>query len=82
MQTYKLSNLVLALNLLLAASANVAARPNILFMMTDDHAVRALSAYDSSLIQTPNMDRIAKEGALFGEHSSPIPFAPLLVQPF
>ncbi len=40
-------------------------RPNILFMMTDDHAVKALSAYDSSLIQTPNMDRIADEGALF-----------------
>ena len=39
--------------------------PNILFIMTDDHAVKAISAYDDNLIHTPNIDRIAKEGALF-----------------
>ncbi len=51
--------------LVLSVFAGGEERPNILFMMTDDHAVKALSAYDSSLIQTPNMDRIAQEGALF-----------------
>ncbi|MDP4680216.1 MAG: sulfatase [Cyclobacteriaceae bacterium] len=40
-------------------------RPNILFIMTDDHAVRAISCYDGSINQTPNLDRIAKEGVIF-----------------
>ena len=40
-------------------------RPNILFIMSDDHAYQAISAYDDRLIQTPNIDRIANEGMLF-----------------
>jgi len=40
-------------------------QPNIVFIMTDDHAYQALSAYEDHLIQTPNIDRIAKEGMLF-----------------
>ena len=40
-------------------------RPNILFIMTDDHAQRAMSAYDDALIRTPHIDRIASEGVLF-----------------
>ena len=40
-------------------------RPNIIFMMSDDHAQKAISAYNSSLIKTPNIDRLAEEGALF-----------------
>jgi arylsulfatase A-like enzyme len=40
-------------------------RPNILFIMSDDHGYQAISAYDSTLIQTPNIDRIAHEGMLF-----------------
>lgn len=40
-------------------------RPNILFIMTDDHAVRALSCYDGSINQTPNLDRIASDGVIF-----------------
>ena len=39
--------------------------PNIIVIMADDHAQRAISAYDSSLIQTPNIDRLADEGILF-----------------
>lgn len=37
-------------------------RPNIIFMMTDDHTTQAMSCYGGNLIQTPNMDRIANEG--------------------
>ncbi|MFV0493358.1 MAG: sulfatase [Pseudorhodobacter sp.] len=37
-------------------------RPNILFIMSDDHAARAISAYGSGLNQTPNIDRLAQEG--------------------
>jgi arylsulfatase A-like enzyme len=40
-------------------------KPNILFIMSDDHAYQAISAYDQRLIKTPNIDRIAKEGMLF-----------------
>jgi arylsulfatase A-like enzyme len=40
-------------------------RPNILFIMSDDHAYQAISAYSDKLIKTPNIDRIAIEGMLF-----------------
>lgn len=49
---------------LLMASAS-AARPNILFIFSDDHAQHAISAYGSKVNQTPNLDRLAKEGARF-----------------
>jgi arylsulfatase A-like enzyme len=39
--------------------------PNILFIFSDDHACQAISAYGSRINQTPNIDRIAREGALF-----------------
>lgn len=40
-------------------------RPNILFIMSDDHAYQAISAYSNILNKTPNIDRIAREGAIF-----------------
>ena len=40
-------------------------RPNIIFIMSDDHAYQAISAYGGDLIQTPNIDRIADEGIMF-----------------
>ena len=40
-------------------------RPNILFIFTDDHACQSIGAYGSKINQTPNIDRIAKEGAVF-----------------
>lgn len=39
-----------------------AKRPNILFIMSDDHAAHAISAYGSRINQTPNLDRIGREG--------------------
>lgn len=39
--------------------------PNILFIMSDDHAYQAISAYSDHLIQTPNIDRLAAEGMKF-----------------
>ncbi len=48
-----------------SANLSLAKRPNILFIFTDDHAPHAISAYGSKLIQTPNLDRIAKEGMTF-----------------
>lgn len=40
-------------------------RPNILFIMTDDHAAHAISAYGSRINKTPGFDRVAREGMLF-----------------
>ncbi|WP_372775426.1 sulfatase [Mangrovibacterium sp.] len=40
-------------------------RPNILFIMSDDHAYQAISAYGYGLNKTPNIDRLANEGAIF-----------------
>lgn len=40
-------------------------RPNIIYIMSDDHAEQAISCYGSKLIKTPNIDRIAKEGVRF-----------------
>jgi len=39
--------------------------PNIIFIMSDDHAAQAISAYGSKINQTPNIDRIANEGIRF-----------------
>jgi arylsulfatase A-like enzyme len=39
-------------------------RPNIIYIMTDDHAAHAIGAYGSHVNKTPNLDRLAREGAL------------------
>ena len=51
--------------LFLSCSETKQSPPNILFIMSDDHAFQAVSAYGHDLNHTPNIDRIAKEGALF-----------------
>lgn len=40
-------------------------RPNIVFVMADDHAANAMSCYGSGLNRTPNLDRLASEGMKF-----------------
>ncbi|QZT36480.1 sulfatase [Halosquirtibacter xylanolyticus] len=40
-------------------------QPNIIFIMSDDHAFKAISAYEGGINNTPNIDRIADEGVLF-----------------
>ena len=51
----------------LAAHAQAASgkRPNIVFIFSDDHATQAIGAYGSRINKTPNIDRIANEGAVF-----------------
>lgn len=59
-----------SLTFLLAISAAAicnAAAPNVLFIMSDDHAAHAIGAYRGRLAElnpTPTLDRLAKEGAL------------------
>src|SRR6185503_12389244 len=47
-----------------ATQGQRATRPNIIFIMTDDHAAHAIGAYGSRVNKTPHLDRLAREGAL------------------
>jgi arylsulfatase A-like enzyme len=49
-----------------AAGTSSKPRPNILYIMSDDHAAHAISAYGSKVNQTPNIDRLAHEGVRLG----------------
>src|SRR3546814_16140765 len=69
---HHLSLAALAVPLMLAGVASAkeqpAPRPNIVYIMSDDHAYQAISAYGSALSKlapTPNIDRIAKNVAVF-----------------
>ena len=42
-------------------------RPNMVIIVSDDHAFQAISAYGGKLMQTPGIDRIAREGVLFNK---------------
>lgn len=55
---------VVLLLLLIGSHAARADHPNIIFIMSDDHGAQAISAYGSAINQTPNIDRIAAEGAI------------------
>ena len=57
--------MTLALAVAFLAAAAPAPRPNVVFIMADDHAAHAISAYGSRVNQTPNLDRLAREGMLF-----------------
>ena len=60
------SAIVLACLLLAASPPDD--RPNILFIMSDDHAWQAISQYGADRNQTPNIDRIGLEGMVFDRH--------------
>ncbi len=49
----------------LAQEAPQRTLPNIIFIMTDDHAVQTVGSYGSQLIKTPHIDRIGREGIRF-----------------
>src|SRR5262249_6049982 len=49
----------------LAADAGKAGRPNVLVILTDDQRWDAMSCAGHPFMKTPNMDRIANEGARF-----------------
>lgn len=44
---------------------HAADKPNIIFILTDNHGAWTLGCYGNKEIQTPNIDRLAKEGMLF-----------------
>ena len=65
LKTIGLGTTALAVPGLMTVGCAKTTRPNIIFIMSDDHAERAISCYGSDLIQTPGIDRIAREGVRF-----------------
>ncbi|MEL7499960.1 MAG: sulfatase [Planctomycetota bacterium] len=63
--TFCIVALLLASSAVRAEEPKPTAKPNILFIFTDDHAYQSISAYGSKINKTPNIDRIAKEGLRF-----------------
>ncbi|MBL9208810.1 MAG: sulfatase [Opitutaceae bacterium] len=57
--------LVYLLSAVVAVAAAPKRPPNIVFFLADDLGPRDLAVYGSSFYETPNLDRLAKEGALF-----------------
>jgi arylsulfatase A-like enzyme len=55
----------LALALLLALGTSQERRPNFVLMMTDDQRWDTFSLAGNTLIRTPNMDRLGREGIVF-----------------
>lgn len=56
---------ILAFLLAFALSATAAEKPNIIFILADDLGWGDLGCYGNRIIQTPNLDRMAREGTLF-----------------
>ena len=67
MKTTKNTFYAVGAGLIASASMFAKQQPNIIFIMSDDHAYQAISAYGHHLNETPNIDRIAKEGVLFNK---------------
>jgi arylsulfatase A-like enzyme len=61
----KIINLIVCL--LLSKLVFAQSKPNIVIIISDDHAYQAIGAYGSKLTKTPNIDRIAKAGVIFNK---------------
>ncbi len=48
-----------------SVDAAAPAKPNILFILADDLSANCLSMYGNDMVKTPNLDRLAAEGAVF-----------------
>jgi arylsulfatase A-like enzyme len=56
---------LISFSLISLGTVNASERPNILFIMTDDHAAHALSCYGSKINTTPHLDKLASDGIRF-----------------
>lgn len=65
MKSYIIPSALYLLSLISCQTDKKEKPPNILFIMSDDHTTQSISCYDETFIQTPNIDRLAKEGMRF-----------------
>ena len=63
----------LMLSLVFSCHANAQKKPNLLFIMTDQQRYDALSIAGNRVLKTPNLDRLAKQGAIFKNAYTPCP---------
>lgn len=61
----------LLLSLLFSFHSNAQKKPNLLFIMTDQQRYDALSIAGNTVLKTPNLDRLAKQGAIFKNAYTP-----------
>jgi arylsulfatase A-like enzyme len=60
----------LFLLLLAGCAEEKAVHPNIILIVADDLGYGDLGSYGQTIIQTPNLDRLAEEGMRFTQHYS------------
>jgi N-sulfoglucosamine sulfohydrolase len=60
-----MKRLLILLSSLAVASSSFAAKPNILFLLSDDHSYPFLSCYGDKNVKTPTLDQLAAEGMKF-----------------
>ena len=65
MSNYIKNRAAVLIGLMLTGTLWAQQRPNIVLIISDDHTQQAISAYGARQVQTPGIDRLAKEGALF-----------------
>ena len=56
----------------------MAQKPNILFLMSDEHSPHAIGCEGNDIVQTPNLDRLAKSGLTLMQHTVNSDFVHLL----
>ena len=61
----KLLQIILSSLVVVHSSLAAEQRPNILFVLSDDHSYPFLGCYGRNEMKTPNLDRIAAEGMMF-----------------
>jgi len=69
----RISSLILVITVLTLTNCNTESnvkvqKPNIIYILADDLGYNELGCYGQQIIETPNIDRLAKEGMVFTEH--------------
>ena len=73
MRLFKHNICLLALTLFFVSSCSlepISKTPNVIFILTDDMGFSDLGSYGSKMINTPNLDLLASEGALLNSYYS------------
>ena len=55
----------------------MAQKPNILFLMSDEHSPHAIGCEGNDIVQTPNIDQLAASGSYFEAAYCQVPNTPL-----
>lgn len=66
------SSLLILLTLLMTFSAFAQKKKNLLFIITDQQQYKALSIAGNTVLETPNLDRLAEDGAYFKNAYTPM----------